>query len=106
MSTCASFRVVKRFVPVLLAAAALAASAPAAAAGSGAEAARCGSVSYGGKTYVLGYKGLSCASARRKVRHVNRTKSLGGWKCSSGSKFRTGGYCKKGSAYFTWHPGD
>ncbi len=71
-----------------------------------AEASRCGSVSYGGRTYVLAYKGLSCRSARRKVRHVHLHKSLSGWKCTSGSRFRTGGYCKRDASFFSWHPGD
>lgn len=73
---------------------------------SSAGAARCGSVSYGGRGYVLFYKRLSCTSARRKVRHVHRFKKLRGWKCSSGSRFRTGGFCQRGARQFGWHPGD
>ncbi len=71
-----------------------------------ATASRCGSVSYGGRAYILFYKRLSCASARRKVRHVHRFKRLRGWKCSSGSGFRTGGFCQRGGRQFGWHPGD
>jgi hypothetical protein len=53
------------------------------------------------------YKGLSCRSARRKVRHVHTHKRLRGWECSSGSGFRTGGYCQRTrTKYFGWHPGD
>jgi hypothetical protein len=71
-----------------------------------AEPAKCRSVSYGGRTYVLAYRGLGCRSARRKVRYVHAHKSLAGWKCRSGSGFRTGGSCKRGASYFAWHPGD
>ena len=67
---------------------------------------RCCSVSYGGRIYVLAYRGLSCASARRKVRHVHQYRRLSGWSCSSGSGFRTGGQCNRGSSYFGWHPVD
>ena len=74
--------------------------------GSSAEASRCGSVSYGGRAYVLFYKGIGCTSARRKVRYVHRVKRLRGWKCSSGSGFRTGGFCSRGRLSFGWHPGD
>ncbi len=69
-------------------------------------ASRCGSVSYGGRAYILFYRRISCTSARRKVRHVHRFKRLRGWKCSSGSGFRTGGFCKRGARQFGWHPGD
>jgi hypothetical protein len=45
-------------------------------------------------------------AARRRVRHVHRYRSLRGWRCSSGSRFRTGGYCSRARSYFGWHPGD
>ncbi len=67
---------------------------------------RCGSVSYGGRGYVLYYARMGCAKARRRVRHVHRYKRLRGWRCSSGTRFRTGGHCKRGGRYFGWHPGD
>jgi hypothetical protein len=67
---------------------------------------RCGSVSYGGRGYVLYYTGMSCTKARTRVRHVHGYKRLRGWRCSSGTKFRTGGYCKRGRRNFGWHPGD
>jgi hypothetical protein len=91
---------------------ALGAAVPAAGAGAGpggsetARSAACGTVKYGGRTYVLYYRGIGCRSARRKVRHVHRYKRLPGWKCSSGSNFRTGGYCERGQKHFGWHPGD
>jgi len=73
---------------------------------SSASVARCGSVSYGGRAYILSYRRISCYSARRGVRYVHRHKRLPGWRCSSGSRFRTGGYCSRGSKSFGWHPGD
>ncbi len=69
-------------------------------------ASRCRTVSYGGRTFVLFHRRISCRSARRKVRHVHRHKRLRGWRCSSGSRFRTGGFCKRGSRVFAWHPPD
>ena len=71
-----------------------------------AGASRCGTVRYGGRTFILSYRGLSCKSARRKVRHVHRHRRLRGWRCSSGSRFRTGGFCKRGRRHFAWHPPD
>ena len=71
-----------------------------------AGASRCDTVSYGGRTYILFYRGLGCTSARRKVRHVHRHGRLRGWRCTSGSGFRTGGQCKRGRRYFAWHPPD
>jgi hypothetical protein len=68
--------------------------------------ARCGSVSYGGRTYVMGHVRISCPSARRKIRYVHRRKRLPGWECESGTNFRTGGGCTRGRKYFGWHPGD
>lgn len=76
------------------------------AAGAEAQAARCSSVSYGRRTYVLFHRRISCTSARRKVRHVHSHKRLRGWRCSSGSGFRTGGFCQRGRKTFGWHPGD
>lgn len=73
---------------------------------SSAGAARCRTVSYGGRTYILSYRGMRCAHARKRVRHVHRHKKLRGWQCSSGSGYRTGGFCKRGERYFTWHPVD
>ncbi len=71
-----------------------------------AGASRCDTVSYGGRTYVLFYRNISCTSARRKVRYVHRHKRLRGWRCGSGSGFRTGGGCERGSRMFLWHPLD
>jgi hypothetical protein len=68
--------------------------------------ARCGTVTYGGRTYVMSHVRISCPSARRKIRYVNRYKRLPGWRCESGTNFRTGGGCTRGRKYFGWHPAD
>jgi hypothetical protein len=67
---------------------------------------RCGSVSYGGRTFVMFHRGIVCATARRYVRRVHRNRRLAGWNCSSGSNYRTGGSCQQGRKLFGWHPAD
>jgi hypothetical protein len=67
---------------------------------------RCGSVSYDGRTFVMFHRGIVCATARRYVRYVHRYHRLRGWECSSGSRFRKGGQCQRGSKRFGWHPAD
>ena len=73
---------------------------------SSATMARCGTVRYGGRTYVMYHVRISCPSARRKIRYVHRHRRLPGWKCQSGTKFRTGGGCTRGRMSFGWHPAD
>jgi hypothetical protein len=68
--------------------------------------AACNSVRYEGRAYVLYYRGISCRSARRKVRYVHRDRRLSGWRCRSGSNFDTGGGCSRGRKLFGWHPFD
>jgi hypothetical protein len=81
---------------------------PQATAAGKARLAGCNTVAYGGRTFVLYKTGVTCAFARRWVRTLNRTRrGPRGWTCSSGSRFRTGGFCQKGRRYqFGWHPGD
>jgi len=80
---------------------------PAAFAPSATIAAACTSVSYGGRTYVMYRRGVSCAFARRWVRRLHYTKrGPRGWRCGSGSGYRTGGGCARGRQSFGWHPGD
>ncbi len=83
-------------------------SAPADTGGPSAQAlaAKCQSVSYGGNRYILDYQGIGCRSARRKVRYVHEHKRLPGWKCQSGTNFRTGGGCVRGSKVVGWYPAD
>lgn len=73
---------------------------------SSATMARCGTVTYGGRTYVMSHIRISCPSARRKIRYVHRYKRLPGWRCNSGTNFRTGGGCSRGRKVFGWHPAD
>ena len=72
-------------------------------------AASCKSVRYGGRSYVLYKKGVSCLFAKRWVRRLHRSRGRNkppGFKCSSGTKYRTGGGCTRGNRVFGWHPGD
>ena len=71
-----------------------------------AQAARCQTVTYGGRTYVMYHQRIRCRSARRKIRYVHRHKRLPGWSCESGTNFRTGGGCSRGRKLFGWHPAD
>ncbi|HWM10780.1 MAG TPA: hypothetical protein VNO82_15605 [Solirubrobacteraceae bacterium] len=72
-----------------------------------ASSAGCSSVRYGGRGYVLYKRGVKCSWARRWVKRVHRTKEgPRKWRCTSGSDFRTGGYCERGAKHFGWHPGD
>lgn len=71
-----------------------------------ARSAACASVSYGGRTFALYYRRITCRSARRKVRYVHEHDRLPGWRCRSGSDFETGGSCTRGRRLFAWHPFD
>jgi len=98
-------------IAALLAACAIAPASAAGTAAAGATeataSAGCSSVSYGGRGYVLYKRGVKCSWARRWVKRVHRTKEgPRKWTCSSGSNFRTGGYCERGAKHFGWHPGD
>ena len=58
-------------------------------------------------SYVLTTRGISCAKARRHVRRLRRGgRAPRGWRCNSGSDFRSGGICVRGRRFFAWHPGD
>lgn len=70
-------------------------------------AAACTSVSYGRRTYIMYRRGVSCGFARRWVRRLHYTKrGPRGWRCGSGSGYRTGGGCARGGRSFGWHPAD
>ncbi len=73
-----------------------------------ARASACGSITLGGRGYVFTKRGLPCTRAKRLARYVHRTRRApdSRWRCSSGSGFRTGGYCERRGAMFAWHPGD
>ena len=64
---------------------------------------------YNGGSYVLYRRGLSCRSARRLVLALSSSGGRdkpSGYACSSGSTYRTGGYCERGRKHFGWHPLD
>ena len=73
------------------------------------QASACTSVKVAGRGHVLYRRGVSCGYARRWVRKLAATRGDSkprGWKCSSGSGFRSGGYCEKGSKHFGWYRGE
>ena len=58
---------------------------------------------------MLYRRGVSCTFAKSWVKRLaasrGRTKPSG-WSCSSGSGYRTGGYCERRGRHFGWHPAD
>jgi hypothetical protein len=74
-----------------------------------ARVAACNTVSYDGRSYVLFRERVRCRFARRWVRRLHNSAGENkpdGWRCTSGSRYRTGGNCTKGERAFGWHPGD
>jgi hypothetical protein len=60
-------------------------------------------------SYVLYRRGVSCTFAKRWAKRLassNGRRKPSGYACSSGSKFRGGGYCERGKRHFGWHGGD
>lgn len=74
------------------------------------EAAACNTVRYGGRAYVLYRQGrVGCTFAKRWVRRLRASAGRNkppGWRCSSGSRYRTGGGCTRSNRTFGWHPAD
>ena len=69
--------------------------------------ARCGSVAYRGRSYVMFRQNVGCRFAKLAIRRLATTgRKPRGYRCTSGSGFKTGGFCKKDSKQFGWHPGD
>ena len=83
-------------------------SASSSATGPVARASACGSISLGGRTYVFFKSGLRCGRAKELARFVYRTHRPPDrrWRCSSGSGYRRGAFCRRPGATFAWHPGD
>ena len=73
-----------------------------------ARASACSSITLGGRAFVFYKTGLRCSRAKELARYVHRTHRAPDrrWRCSSGSRYRTGGYCRRPGASFGWHPGD
>jgi hypothetical protein len=73
------------------------------------QASACSSVKVGGKGHVLYRRGVRCTFAKRWARRLAASRGdrkPRGYSCSSGSKFRGGGYCEKGSKHFGWYRGE
>ena len=73
------------------------------------QASACSAVKVGGKGHVLYRRGVSCSYAKRWARKLHATRGRSkprGFKCTSGSKFRGGGYCQKGGKHFGWYRGE
>ncbi|MBA2507011.1 MAG: hypothetical protein H0V29_13895 [Thermoleophilaceae bacterium] len=74
-----------------------------------AGASACDSIKLGGTPHVFYKQGVSCRFAKSWVYRLYGSgggKRPSGFKCSSGSGFRSGGYCARGSKVFGWHPYD
>lgn len=73
------------------------------------NASACSSVKVASRSHVLYRHGVSCTFAKRWVRRLAASKGRAkprGWSCTSGSRFRGGGYCQTGKRHFGWHGGD
>ena len=71
--------------------------------------AACNAVKIDGRGYVLYRRGVSCSFAKtwakRLASSAGRRKPRG-YSCSSGSRYRGGGYCERGNRHFGWHSGE
>lgn len=73
------------------------------------QASSCNTVKIGDRGYILYRQRVSCSYAKRWARKVAATRGRSkprGFSCTSGSKFRSGGYCQTGAKHFGWHRGD
>ena len=71
--------------------------------------AACNAVKVDGRSHVMYRRGVSCTFARKWVKRLAASsgrRKPAGYACSSGSKFRSGGYCERGNRHFGWHSGD
>jgi hypothetical protein len=71
--------------------------------------AACNAVKIEGRGHVLYRRGVSCTSAKRwanRLASSNGRRKPAGYSCTSGSKYRRGGYCERGNRHFGWHTGD
>lgn len=72
-----------------------------------AQANACGTVSYAGRTYIMYRNNVGCRFAKRAIRRLHSTRRAPrGWRCGSGTRYRTGGGCVDGRRNFGWHPVD
>jgi hypothetical protein len=69
----------------------------------------CNVVKVSDRAFVMYRRGVPCTWSKRWVRRLAASQGRNkprGFTCSSGSKFRGGGYCERGSKHFGWHSGD
>jgi hypothetical protein len=69
----------------------------------------CNVVKVGDRAFVMYRRGVACTWSKRWVRRLAASQGRNkprGFSCSSGSKFRGGGYCERGSKHFGWHGGE
>ena len=60
------------------------------------------------QAYALYRRGVPCTWAKRWARRLAASggrKRPSGYSCTSGSKFRSGGWCERGGKHFGWDPG-
>lgn len=90
-----------------LALAALSAAPPSSPLGPAEAEAGCGSVAYRGRSYIMFRQNVGCRFAKLAIRRLATTgRKPRGYRCTSGSRFKTGGFCRDGARQFGWHPGD
>jgi hypothetical protein len=71
--------------------------------------AACNVVKINGRGFVLYRRGVSCSFAKRWAKRLASSsgrRKPAGYVCSSGSKYRGGGYCERGNRHFGWHSGE
>src|SRR5688572_7511658 len=71
--------------------------------------AACNAVKVNGRGFVLYRHNVSCTFAKRWAKRLAASggkRKPAGYTCSSGSKYRSGGYCERGNRHFGWHSGD
>ena len=56
---------------------------------------------------IYAFGGVTCRQARYRVRWMRRhRRGYPGYRCSSGSGFRSGAFCERGRRVFGFHPRD
>jgi uncharacterized membrane protein YgcG len=73
------------------------------------QVAACNAVKIDGRGFVLYRHGVTCSFAKtwaKRLASSQGRRKPRGYACSSGSKFRGGGYCERGNRHFGWHSGE
>jgi hypothetical protein len=69
----------------------------------------CNVVKVSERAHLLYRRDVPCTWSKRWIRRLAATHGRSkprGFSCTSGTKFRGGGYCERGSKHFGWHAGD